>query len=436
MPSTLIRFSLLVATLWLPSWSHAEDLLEVLAQARAADPLLASAQAARGIQQEVATQARAPLLPQWQLSASAQRTQDGGSRSQQLDSSLSQVLLDLGRLRTLDAERTLLSAQDARLRAAEQDLCGRVARAYFGVLSAEAALAAAQANEQALAQQVQQAGSRFAAGLAAQVDVEQARAYHALSRSGTVQAQQALADAREALAQITGHAPGALKPLAADLPALPPEPASASAWVAQALQAHPLLQAQALGLQASQQRIAAAGAGHLPTLSLGLDSERRGGPAIADGSRGRADSTLSLRVTLPLFAGGAVESQQRQAAYQRDAQRAALESDRRALVRETQAQYEAVLAGVATMQSTRAAVDAANLALASTRAGQALGTRTMTDLLLAIQTQTAAQNAFDQARHGYVLARLLLQQAVGSLGEGELGAVNRLLEDRRPAQAG
>jgi outer membrane protein len=52
----------------------------------------------------------------------------------------------------------------------------------------------------------------------------------------------------------------------------------------------------------------------------------------------------------------------------------------------------------------------------------------MTDLLLAIQTQSAAQNAHDQARHGYVLARLLLLQSAGALGEAELAQANRLLD--------
>ena len=60
---------------------------------------------------------------------------------------------------------------------------------------------------------------------------------------------------------------------------------------------------------------------------------------------------------------------------------------------------------------------------------QPLGTRTMSDLLQAIQTQAAAQNAEAQARHRYVLATLLLQQAAGSLGEAELAAVNLLLKD-------
>jgi outer membrane protein len=406
--------------------ARAEDLLQVYAQARAADPVLAAADAQRGVQRELAVQARAALLPQWQLGASETRDQQQGTRQGQLISSLSQSLVDLGRLRGWQAERTLESAQDLRVRAAEQALCARVATAYFGVLSAQAALATTQANEDAFGRQVAQAQSRFEAGLSAQVDVEQARAYHALARGSTLQARQALADARQALAEITGQAPGALRPLATALPALMPEPASADAWVARALQANPLLLSQARVVDAGEQRIGAARAAHWPTLSAGLDSARSSGPGFTEAER-RGGTQLALRLTVPLFAGGATQSRVRQAAHERDLAQGELETTRRALMRETQAQFQAVVSGVALLESTRAAVTAADQALASTRAGQGLGTRTMTDLLLAIQTQAAAQNAHDQARHGYVLARLLLQQAAGALGEPELADVNQLL---------
>ncbi|MBT9501457.1 MAG: TolC family outer membrane protein [Burkholderiaceae bacterium] len=420
---------LLAAALCAPLLASAEDLLEVYAQARASDPMLAIAASLRGEHGERVTQARAALLPQWSLGAAELRGPQNGGREHQLTSSLSQVLVDLGRLRQWDAAQSLLSAEEARLRAAEQALCARVAGAYFGVLSAQASLGTAQANEDAFAQQVGQAQSRFESGISAAVDVEQARTYHALSQGATVQAREALADAREALAQITGRTPGVLRPLAAELQALPPEPLAAEAWVNQALLANPQLQASRYGLTASEQRIEAARAAHLPTLSLGLDSERRSGSAVAPQDAGRANTTLGLRLSIPLFAGGATESLKRQAVHQRDAAREGLESARRALVRETQGQYQAVMSGVALMRSTRAAVDAATRALASTRTGQALGTRTMTDLLLAIQSQTAAQNAHEQARHRYVLAKLLLQQAAGALGEAELSAVNLLLKD-------
>ena len=408
---------------------QAEDLLQVYAEARAADPLLAAADAQRGMQREQAIQARAALLPQWQLNATETRDQQDGSRSRTLGSSVSQTLFDLGRLRSWDAERTLETAQDLRVRAAEQALCARVAKAYFDVLSAQAALATTRANEDAFAAQVAQAQKRFDAGLSAQVDVEQARAYHALARGATLQAQQTLADAREAVAQLTGHPPGELKPLAAVLPAQLPEPAQPQAWVDEALRTNPQLQAQSRVVDASEQRIGAARAAHWPTLSAGLDSARSSGAGTSDDQR-RGGTQFALRLTVPLFAGGATQSQLRQANYQRDLARDDHEVARRALIRETQAQYQAVVSGVALLDSSRAAVAAADQALASTRAGQSLGTRSMTDLLLAIQTQAAAQSAHDQARHGYVLAKLLLQQAAGALGEPELAAVNQLLGDR------
>lgn len=406
--------------------ASAEDLLQVLMQARAADPLRAGADAQRGVQREAAAQARAALLPQWQLAAAGTRAQQQGGSSRQVDSSLTQVLVDLNRQRTWAAERTLTTSQDARVRAAEQDLAARVARAYFGVLSALATLATAQANEDAFAAQVAQAQQRFDAGLSAQIDVEQGRAYHALARGTTVQARQALADSRQALAQITGRMPGPLQALAADLPELPLQPEEPQAWVDRALQSNPALQAQALALDASQQRIEAARATHWPTLSAGLATQLRDGASVPDNERGRSITQVALRLVVPLSTGGASDSRVRQAAYRRDAAREDVLAVRRALVRETQAHYEAVVSGLALMQSTRAAVAAADRALAATRTGLALGTRSNTDLLLAIQTQAAAQNAHQQARHAYVLAWLLLQ-ATGGLGEAELAAVNRLL---------
>jgi len=420
-----------------PGSSQAEDLLQVYARARSSDPILGQVLAARGVQQEQTLQARAGLLPQWQAQLSQSRLSTDGSQRSDLTSHLSQVLLDLGQLRGWDAAQSQLSAQEARLRAAEQALCARVATAYFGVLTAQASLATAQANEAAFAEQVRQAQSRFEAGLSAQVDVDQARTYHALAQGSSADAQELLADARQALREVSGDGgDGRLAPLAAELNLAsdPSTEAGAQAWVEQALQNNPGLQAFRLGLRAGEQRVDAARAAHLPTLSLGLDSERYNNKPsqISDVNEGRWVNTLGLRLTIPLFAGGATESQKRQALYQRDAAREELEAARRALVRETQAQYQARLSSRAQLQSASRAVAAAAQGLAGTGGGQALGTRTMTDLLLAIQSQSSAQMAYQQARHRYVLSTLLLQQAAGQLGEAELASANQLLS---PADA-
>lgn len=420
---------LIAIALLAPVLASAENLLDVYAQARAADPVLAAADAARGVQAELAVQARAKLLPQWNASAADYRSRPDDSSGNTLASHISQTIIDLGQLRSLDAAQTLLSAQDAQLRAAEQDLRARVAAAYFGVLSAQASLTTAEANESAFAQQVEQAQSRFDSGLSAAVDVEQARAYAQLARGGTVQARQSLADAREALAQITGRSPGTLQPLVADLPALAPQPSDPQAWVTRALAANPALSAQQLQVEASGHAVDAARAAHLPTLSLGVDTARQRGNGIFLPTDLRTTTQFGVTLNIPIFAGGATQSLVRQASLQRESQRDQAEIVRRSLIREVNAEYQAVLAGVAQMQAGRAATMAADKAVESTRAGQELGTRTMTDLLLGIQTQAQAQNAYEQARHRYVLATLLLQQAAGSLGDAELAAVNSLLKD-------
>jgi outer membrane protein len=415
----------LLALLASATTARAEDLLQVYADARASDPVLAAADAAHGVQRELATQARAPLLPQWSLAANESR--NDGQNSRGLSSGISQTLFDLSQWRQWDAAQLDASAQEARLRAAEQALCARVATAYFGVLLAQANLTTAQANEAAFTLQVQQSNERFRAGLNAQLDVDQARTFLELARGGTAQAVEQLADARQALAQISGRLPERLQVLRPDIEASAPAPQEAQAWVERAVQANPTLQSRRLDLSAGERRIDSAAAAHLPTLSVGADSARNSGAGVPPALAGRTDTTVALRLRIPLFAGGYVESQKRQAIYQRDGLRDQLEIERRGLVRETQAQYQAVLSSMAQMTSARAAVTAADQALAATRVGQTVGTRTSTDLLLAIQAQAQAQNALEQARHRHVLAKLLLLQAAGSLGETELAQVNTLL---------
>jgi len=423
MRSALLALALLAATA-----ARADDLLQVWAQARAADPVLRQAAALSGAQEASAREARAALLPQWQLQRS-ELHETGGTRWNTTTSSVTQPLVDLAALRTWDASRSDASAQAARLVAAEQAARQRVATAYFGLLSAQAQLATARANEDAFARQVSEADTRFKAGLSAQVEADQSRAYRELARTGTLAAEAAVADAREALAQLTGATPPSLQPLGKAL-AAQPLPDDAEAWAQRALQGNPELRALQLDVQASEQRIASARAGHLPTLSLGLDTTRQRGDGVSAFDAGRTPTQVALRLTVPLFAGGATAAAADRAGYQRAAAQEQLEAGRRAVLREVRAEHLAVTQGAAQLRATQAAVDAAERALAATRTGLALGTRSTTDLLLAIQTLASAQNAQTTARHSHVLALLALHQAAGSLGDAELAAVNALLESR------
>lgn len=402
-----------------------DDLLSLYAQAQGSDPQYQLAAAQQRLVTGRADAARAPLLPQWSLQAQQQRVAGEALRSS--GSTITQTLVDVAALYSWRAAETDASAEDARRTAAEQALRARVARAYFGLLSAQSQLATAETTEAAYAEQVRQNQVRVDNRLAAPLDVQQARAYLGLAQTATLAAREQLADAVQAMQELTGQPPLPLKPLRADLHPALPQPNDAAAWVAEARDHHPLVRATAQDVQAASQRQRAARAGHLPTLGLAATTQRApvGGVPGADA---RTQTIVGLQLTVPLFSGGATLAQQQQAAAQHDANQAQHDTALRAAVREAEAQFQAAQGSVAQVAATQAAAEAAEQALTATRAGLAHGTRGMTDLLIAIQTQAQAQNAHALARHRHVLALVLLRQAAGRLGVDDLTAVNALLE--------
>jgi len=419
-----------------PASAQVRDLLDAYAEARAGNPVLRAADANLRAVGEGIAQARAPLLPQANAAAGLAQTHgpdglgsDASIRSRDVGASLSQVILDVGQLSRLSYAKSRDRAEQATYRAAEQALSIRVARAYLEVLTSIDRVATTEANEAAYLQQVTQSTDRYRSGLAAMVDVDQARAYHASARAETIAARKALEDAFAVLAEVTGVRFDRLKTLQPDLPLLPPQPADPQAWVEVALRDNPLIVAQQRNVDAAGHLVDAARAGHLPTVSASLDVGRPaswpGGEAL--GRDGRTVTTVGVLLRIPLFAGGLTQSQVRQALAQRDVNDADLETLRRRVARETLDQYSDVVASLGQIEATRTAVEAATKALASTRVGQQVGTQSMTDLLLAIQTLSSAQLSHSQARHRYVLSQLLLKQAAGQVGEADLRLVNALL---------
>ena len=414
--------------------ASADDLLDVWRLARDNDPVLAAADATRAGTHDLADQARAALLPQASATAAIGRERDTGAalpaasaHTTDVALGVNQVVFDAGLWSQMKAARLNADAQDATVQAAQQGLCLRVATAYFDALLAADLLTSVQANEDAYAQQVAQSQQRYKAGLDAQVDVDQSRVYEALAHGNTIAARQSLVDALAAVAEITGSTPATLKTLRDDLPLVAPVPADPQAWVATALQGNPALWAASRGVDAAESSIDAARAGHLPSLSAGLNLARPTGAPYGDVS-GRLANTVALTLNVPLFSGGATQARVSQARHQRDGARDSLETQRRAVERAAKAAYGNVVAGIGQVQATRDSVAAAQASLAATRVGREVGNRTQTDLLNAIQTLAQAQAAYAQARHQFILGRLQLQQAAGALTEADLANVNALLQ--------
>lgn len=423
-----------------PFSAQAADLLQVYDMAREGDPQLASAEADRLYTREGAVQARAALLPQINGEASLTRSRtsmDGISGSATSTSrdyrvSAGQVLFDWGRFANLRVQRHLAQAADHQLEAANDELIVRTASAYFSALVAIESYAAAQTNEAAARKQFDYADKRLEVGLAPITDVHEARAQYDQARADTILARNALEDAYQALAEITGTPVRDLRGLPEDFrPALPANRGDVQALIQAATDNNPALLARARQLDAAQDGVAVARAGHYPTLSLGASWGKNAswGDSIGGSGRGpdATSNAIGLTLNVPIFAGGAVQSGVRQALAQRDIAQEGMEQQRRALDRNTRNAWQNVVAGISEVEARRLAVVSAQAAYDASQVGLEVGTRTVLDLVQNQRTLFAAQVAYAQARYNFLLSRLLLSQAVGDLDVAELADINRLL---------
>ncbi|SKA03053.1 TolC family outer membrane protein [Novilysobacter spongiicola] len=461
------RLVLALAFALLPATAAAEDLLQTYELARAGDPQFSAAESSRLATREGAVQARAAMLPQLDGTASIRRSRSEGPSTFQADPteptvngdietesttrnfgvSGTQMLFDMTRFTTLRGQKALSRASDYQLEAAGDNLITRTSAAYFNVLVQLETLAAAEAAETALQRQFDFASKRLEVGLAPITDVHEARAQFDSARANTILARNAVADAYQALAEITGQPVRNLQGLPADFQPELPVSEGVDAWVQTAIDNNPALRAQQLQVQAAEADVATARAGHLPTLYLSggyNDSETTGDRTFSSSdlptsitspieseSRG---PEIGITLNVPIFSGGATQSRVRQAIAQRDIRADELVQQRRALERNTRNAYQTLVAGISEVEARRLALVSAQAAYDASQVGLEVGTRTVLDVLNNQNNLFSAQQAYALARYNYLQNRLLLEQAAGTLDVEDVQQINRLLTVNADAQ--
>jgi outer membrane protein len=133
---------------------------------------------------------------------------------------------------------------------------------------------------------------------------------------------------------------------------------------------------------------------------------------------------------VPLFQGGYVSSQVREAAANREKAREELEDAVREAAVRTEQAFLAVTHGLLQVEALHEAVASSERALDATRAGLQVGTRNLVDVLNAAQQLYTARRDYARARYDYLLGLLKLEAAAGQLDEDDLTYVNSLLSER------
>ena len=438
---------------------HAEDLLQSYELARASDPQLQIAEAARDLAAEGIVQARSALLPQINASVGYQYSKNnfplkdsvsrvvvgsgtGTTNANNYGAQLNQTIYDHANYTRLKAAKSQAESAEASYRAAQQTLLVRVATAYFQVLTAQDSLTSSQAEEKAVGRQLEQAEQRYNVGLTAITDVHEARARHDGAVAAAILSENALDDAKAALTELTGKTIDSVATVRAEIPLVPPTPADWQTWVESAMKFSPTLAARAADAKASEQQIATAKAARYPTISSTVNYQNNGSRSTSDLSfsnnmPGRSvtstddsdGSSIGINVNFPLFSGFNTSSRIRQAVLDSEVSKDRLEQERRAITRATRNAYRSVIAGVSEVGARKQALVSAKSALEATEAGFEVGTRTIVDVLLSQQVLFQAQRDYSQARHNFLVNGLRLKSSAGTITLDDLKAVNALLTE-------
>ncbi len=420
--------------------SQAENLLQVYQQARISNPDLRSSAADRDAAFEKINEARSPLLPQLGLGAdyawNSGYRDNSGVRSNTTSGSLqlTQVLFDMSKWRALTLQEKTAGIQDVTYQTAQQTLMLNTATAYFNVLRAIDSLSYTEAQKQSIYRQLDQTTQRFNVGLVAITDVQNARAQYDSVLASEVSARNELDNALETLRQVTGNYYPSLASLNIDrFQTEKTQPVNALLKEAESRNLS-LLSAR-LSQDLAREQIRSAETGHMPTVGLtastGLTNSRYSGDRAAQSASSTDSITgsnqVGLSFSLPLYSGGSVTSQVKQAQYAYVSASEQLESAHRTAVQTVRSSFNNVNASISSINAYKQAVVSAQSSLDAMEAGYQVGTRTIVDVLDATTTLYNAKQQLSDARYNYLINQLNIKSALGTLNEQDLATLNASL---------
>ena len=438
-----MRLPTILIALALPLSAGAQSLLEVYRDARTYDAQYAAARYTLQAGLEKLPQGRALILPTLNLVANTLGSHfDANSHNASIIPSFKRDFNQTGMTLTftqpvyrpqywLQYEQGELQVRQAEavFGQAGQDLILRVAQGYFDVLAAQDTLALVRAQKAAISEQLAQAKRNFEVGTATITDTHEAQARYDLNLALEIQAQNDVDTKIRALQQLTGREYSTLKPLRPDVKLSPPNPNNMQSWVDIAERSsYPVQIGEATSriadLEAKRNRAA-----HLPTVDLVASQfmQTQTGSAVAQVGSDIAQSTISLQLAVPLYAGGLLTSREREAAANYERSRQDLENARRTSALSTRQFFLLVANGIAAVSALEQALVSSQSALDSNKLGYEVGVRINIDVLNAQQQLFSTRRDLAVARYNTITNHLRLKSATGSLSESDLEEVNRAL---------
>ncbi|MBX2856999.1 MAG: TolC family outer membrane protein [Rhodobacteraceae bacterium] len=340
---------------------------------------------------------------------------DGTSANTGVSATIRQNLYDGGQTDNAvdEAFATVRSARNSLVQA-EQTVLLNAVSAYVEVLRSQENVDLTSNNVSVIKQQLTAARDRFDVGEVTRTDVAQAEARLAEAQSNFVTAKGVLGQARQSYIRAVGGAPLELAPL----PPLPDLPASLEEAESIAERNHPSIQASREAVEAASFNVREAQGGLLPTLDLV-------GDLSAQNDLTEEDTTLGvsgqLEAVVPIYQGGVLRSNIRQAQALAAQRRAELFDTARQIREQAGVAWENLLSSRARIESNKQQIRANEVAFEGVQEEAKVGSRTTLDVLDAEQELLDARVNLVNAESDEYVAGYELLSAIGLLTVSHLG---------------
>jgi len=419
---------------------YSVDLVEVYNIAVKNDPkLLASEVKHKAIMQEYPI-ARSYLLPNLKFSAKSQRTREsidgavyGRSSSttqfttDEYSINLKQPLYRRDLFSLLEKSEYQIAKSLAERESARQDLIIRVAEAYFDILDSLDNINYVKSEKAAIKSQLNESKKRLEVGLIAITDYAEAQASYDLSETQYIEAKNLSDISKESLYVLTGKQFKKFSSIDKNIKAKDPDPNNIKAWEDFAIKQNLDLVAYKRAQDIATTNIKYERSKHFPTLDIyGTVKETdKGG-----GSSGAFESNndyIGIELNIPIFIGGNTYFNSKKASYLEEQARYDVLQKKREVIRDARKAFLNLKSSISKVNASKKALESNELSVEYNQAGFEVGTRSTTDVLLALKDLYKAKKNFSKSKYEYLLSKLRLKQSIGTLSIDDIKVVNSWL---------
>ena len=309
------------------------------------------------------------------------------------------------------AARHAVRASEAQRDIEFPNFASRVGAAYFDVLQAEGQVRFAAELVRQLQLQLQAATASLRARSGTRTDVDEVQAQLDSALADQVDAEQFRISAAEQLSVLLAGKTARLEPLQLDrLHTIWGErDADLAAWQERARRNSAEIRMLLAQAATAQEEISRAQAGHKPTVDLVVQRSRSASENVTRINSAFDNTSAGLQLNLPIYAGGAVNAQVRQAVAEWEKAThlvEAAQADSDARVRK---EHRAVVEALSRHRALQQAVASSQTALRSSERSFEAGVRTRVDIAQAAQRLAVNQRQVLQSAYSAMLSRLRLE---------------------------